>query len=237
MGSSVKLANIERDTSIQCRATLDTATINEYAERMTEGDKFPPVVLFGTNAKAWIGDGWHRVMATDQIGALDIDAEIRPGGRIDALKHAFGANKGHGLKRTNADKRYCVEIACREFPAVSSRQIAEMCGVDHKTVESVRGIGEIPQSTRTTSDGRQYPAKREKAPPAEARQPISVGVIEQDDAPAKRPEPKPMRPAFGLQYARIAIMQLEQIRPDDVEREEAFSTVRGWIDVQQNSAR
>lgn len=226
----MKLANIERDTSIQCRATLDTATINEYAERMTEGDQFPPVVLFGTEAKAWIGDGWHRVMASDQIGALDIAAEIRPGAKLDALKYALRVNATHGLKRTNADKRRCVEIACKEFPAVSSRQIAEWCGVSDMLVGGIRQVQTDCTSERTGADGKQYPAKREKAPLAEARQPISVGVIEQDEPPVRQLGPACM----GLKFARLAIMNLEQIQSDDAERNAAFNKVKGWINEQQN---
>ncbi|MBN1459292.1 MAG: hypothetical protein JXA57_07135 [Armatimonadetes bacterium] len=49
---------------------------------------------------------------------------------------------------------------------MSDRAIAEMCAVSDKTVAAMRralspSIAEIPQcSTRTTSDGRQYPAQR-----------------------------------------------------------------------------
>lgn len=235
----MKLAAIERDTSIQCRATLDTATINEYAERMKEGDKFPPVVLFGTEAKAWIGDGWHRVMASDQIGALDIEAEIRPGGRVEALRLAFSANKDHGLKRTNADKHRCVEIACKEFPTISSRQIAEWCGVGNKFVSDLREVcSEHTSPAVTGADGKQYPAKREKAAPAEARQPISVGVIEQDDPPhdpSKLPKTLPP-PRNGMHFASIALLNLKQIHVDDLEREEAFSLIRRFIDDKQTAA-
>jgi hypothetical protein len=62
----LSLTSIELDTSIQCRAAIDTGVVNDYAEAMTSGDKFPPVVLFGTKEKCWIGDGWHRVMAARQ---------------------------------------------------------------------------------------------------------------------------------------------------------------------------
>lgn len=218
--------------SIQCRAQIDTAIVDEYAERMTAGDSFPPVVLFGTSAKAWIGDGWHRVAASEQIGALDIDAEIRPGGRIEALQHALGVNRTHGLKRTNADKRRCVEIADREFTNLSSRQIAQLCGVSVDFVARFRQVSSDDTSpTVTGADGKQYPARREKAEPAEARQPISVGVIEAS-APQSPAHREPFVPCFGLQFARIAIMQLAQIRRDDSERQAAFDTVRRWIDEQ-----
>ena len=68
-------------------------------------------------------------MAAEQIDALDIPAELRKGGRVDALKYALGANAIHGQRRSNLDKRRCVEIAVKEFAGLSSRAIAELCGV------------------------------------------------------------------------------------------------------------
>lgn len=71
-----------------------------------------------------------------------------------------------------------VEIALREFPNLSSRQIAEMCGVSHHTVEAARpdeALGTLPNATRTTSDGRQYPARREQ--PKEPPQPKEPEVM------------------------------------------------------------
>jgi hypothetical protein len=159
----VRLDSIDLDVSIQCRATIDTGIVNEHAERMTEGDKFPPIVLFGNAKRSWIGDGRHRVMAARQVGLHQIDADLRPGGRIDALKHGLHANGVHGLRRSDADKHRCVEIALREFPKLSSRAIAEMCGVDHEMVDGLRPhpLAENANATRTTKDGRQYPAHRE----------------------------------------------------------------------------
>jgi hypothetical protein len=164
-GVEVNITAIELDASIQCRAVIDTGTVAEYAERMEAGDSFPPVVLFGTVKRCWIGDGWHRVMAARQLGRTEIEADLREGDRRDALKYALGANAANGLRRTNADKRRCVEIALAEFGNLSSRAIAGLCGVSDKTVEASRkehcGNSAIP--TRTTSDGRQYPAARKPA--------------------------------------------------------------------------
>lgn len=166
---NVALSSIELDTSIQCRAVIDTGVINDYAERMTEGDKFPPVELFGTADKCWIGDGWHRTLAAKSIEQRTVEANLHPGGRADALKHALGANSTNGHRRTNADKRRTVEIALREFPQMSSRALAQMCGVHHTFVGSLRPhealatVANAP-ATRTTSDGRQYPAIRTPKP-------------------------------------------------------------------------
>lgn len=227
----VLVSTIALDTSIQCRADIDIATVNEYAEAMVEGAKFPPVVLFGTEDKSWIADGWHRIMAARSLGLAEIAADLRPGGRIDALKAALAANAAHGRRRTNADKRCAVAIALREFGKMSDRAIADMCAVSHPIVASVRkvldpSIGKNYQcSTRTTSDGRQYPAH--PVPPA--RPSTHEAAVESHPTVAS-PSPKPGPLRVGMQYARMAVMDLEQIEPDDQERDEAFQHVRRWLD-------
>ncbi|MEI6809794.1 MAG: hypothetical protein WCN95_13825, partial [bacterium] len=162
---NVLLKDIEQDTSIQCRAKIDQSVVNDYANRMGEGDKFPDVILFGTKEKCWIGDGWHRVKAAQAIGAVDIPAQLHEGGRTEALKHALSANATHGNRRSNEDKARCVVIALAEFGKLSDAAIAQMCGVDDKTVAGRRparfGISE-PEK-RIGKDGKKYPAKKTKA--------------------------------------------------------------------------
>lgn len=40
-------------------------------------------------------------------------------------------------------------------------------------------------------------------------------------------------PRNGLQFARIAIMKLEEIRDEDLERKHAFTMVRSWLDARE----
>jgi hypothetical protein len=58
--------------------------------------------------------------------------------------------------------RRCVEIALAEFGGMSSRAVAQMCGVSHTTVQRMmpEPLEQSSNATRTTSDGRQYPAQR-----------------------------------------------------------------------------
>lgn len=159
----VALSSIQMDASIQCRASIDTGTVNEYAERMTAADAFPPVELFGADGRYWIGDGWHRIMAARQIGALSIDATAHDGGRREALKFALGANAQHGHRRTNADKRRCVEIALAEFGSLSNNAVAALCGVHDEMVSRLRS--QLPESGTSKvigADGKQYPARRKE---------------------------------------------------------------------------
>jgi len=70
---------------------------------------------------------------------------------------------GHGRRRESlTGTRRAVEIALREFPKLSSRIIAEMCGVSAPTVTAVAETCKsfTPAETVTGSDGKQYPATR-----------------------------------------------------------------------------
>jgi hypothetical protein len=227
MSEVVKLASIQMDTSIQCRAVIDTATVSEYAERMMEGDKFPDIVVFQSGGKFWIGDGWHRVMAAQQMGAIDIAAEVRIGGRKDALQYALGANAANGLRRSNADKRRCVEIALAEFGDLSSRQIAVMCGVDHKTVEAARpnDVGKIPTSTRTDTLGRKQPATKPRTPATEP----DADKAKQEAIEKEEGQYKPKKCGVGVRLSNDAIAILQRIPIDDPLRQLGLQTVAQWI--------
>lgn len=164
------IGKIQLDTSIQARATIDTPTVEDYADQMTEGVTFPPVVLFGGEHGAWIGDGWHRVLAAKQVGFSEIAADLRRGGRPQAIEHAIGANQSHGLKRTNADKRRAVEMALEAWPDLSSREIAKRVGVSDPFVGGIRDqLLTVSSSKRNGADGktRLMPTKRPAAPPAD----------------------------------------------------------------------
>ena len=208
----VRLDAIELDVSIQCRAHIDTAVVNEYAEAMTDGATFPPIMLFAADGKHYIGDGWHRVMASKQIGALGIPATVEPGGRAAALKYALGANALHGHRRTNADKRRAVEIAIREFPKVSTAVLASMCGVSRPFVDGLRQQdATVASSPRVGKDGKQYPAKRKAPPKVEKPKPVEKPAAEAP-LPIDVPPPAPSRCAltsvsWPRKYGPVAIAQ------------------------------
>lgn len=68
------------------------------------------------------------------------------------------------------DKRRCVEIALREFPNLSSRALAELCGVGDRFVRDIRGddAGAVKPHV-TGADGKRYPAARSATAGAAAR--------------------------------------------------------------------
>ncbi len=169
----IPLTSIEFDSCTQLRAEINAQTVSDYADRMNEGDKFPPVDLFQVGDNYMIGDGWHRLLAYQKRGDVTAPAEIHQGGRADAIRFALGANAKHGMARSNADKRKAVEVALREWTNLSDREIGRMCGVGHQMVAKVRPqqldeSSSSPQpETRTGADGkvRRMPQRAEKPEP------------------------------------------------------------------------
>src|SRR5882724_4206823 len=82
----LRLSLIRTDARTQSRAAIDEPTVAEYAERMIAGDRFPPVVVFRNNGPYFLADGFHRLRARKLAKFETIDAEVRQGTRLDALK-------------------------------------------------------------------------------------------------------------------------------------------------------
>lgn len=131
---------LRRDGGTQPRAALDEATIQEYADAMRAGDRFPPVVAFHDGHAYWLADGFHRVNAAlrAEVGSLLVD--VRQGTQRDAILYSAGVNATHGLRRTNEDKRRAVIrlLSDPEWAAWSDREIGRRCAVSHTFVVNLR---------------------------------------------------------------------------------------------------
>lgn len=160
MTKKIKLSEIDTTSGTQTRLSLCEDTLTDYAERMKECVKFPPVIVFHDGKQYYLADGFHRVLAAQRNEAVTIEADIRKGSCSDALKFALGANVTNGLRRTNADKRNCVEIALNHFGGMVDNEIARLCGVSHTFVSNVRQVATVatcPNSPRKGKDGKYYP--------------------------------------------------------------------------------
>jgi hypothetical protein len=147
------ISDINLNGGTQTRLTMDTEAIARYAGDMRRGDVFPPVVVFHDGMSNWLGDGSHRIYAALSIGQQDIDADVRPGTRNDALRYALTANDTHGVRTTNADKRHGVEMAldCEAWRGMSNVAIAEMCRVSEGLVRRIKKEREDRNSYGTNS--------------------------------------------------------------------------------------
>lgn len=138
--TKVQIASINTRVNTQSRAQIDTDTVTEYADAINDSQEMPPVILFKDGDSYFIGDGWHRVLAHKKLDRKTIEATIKKGGKREALLFAAGANAGHGLRRSNADKRHAVEMLLgdKEWGKWADREIARRCVVSHEMVRQVR---------------------------------------------------------------------------------------------------
>jgi ParB-like chromosome segregation protein Spo0J len=131
---------IRIDGNTQSRIRSDDDLINHYAERMEEGDEFPPVVVFLDGKDYWLSDGFHRYHATRKNGEATIKVKVLHGTKRDAKWHGMGANISHGKPPTREDKRHNIEIILHdiEWEEKSDREIAKHCGVSNTFVSKMR---------------------------------------------------------------------------------------------------
>lgn len=166
---SLSLDLIDIYGGTQARVKTNEEAIESYAEEMSNGTVFPPVSVYYDGATYWLADGFHRYLAAKRIEAPTILAEVQPGGRADALRHALGANATNGVYRNNADKRNAVEIALEEWPDRANPVIAEICKVSPELVRTRRSeltkSGKLAKIERVVGrDGKEYPTEIEKQP-------------------------------------------------------------------------
>lgn len=182
---SLSLELIDIHGGTQARVKTNQDAIDSYASEMAEGTVFPPITVYYDGATYWLADGFHRYLAAKRIEAPTVQAEVKPGGRIEALKHALGANATNGVYRTNEDKRNAVSIALGEWPNRANPVIAEICKVSVELVRTRRHeltqAGKIePAAAVIGRDGKEYaahpePAQMEQEPRGQTEKPSSEG--------------------------------------------------------------
>lgn len=133
-------------------------------QRRTVAATFPPVVLFHDGTRYYLADGFHRFMAAQRNGSIDITADVRAGTKDDALWFALGANKKNGKRLTSTDLQHAIRLAFKTWPDKSTTMIAEQVGCTQRYVSTIH------EQVRTTSnladrvtgkDGKSYPARRQ----------------------------------------------------------------------------
>lgn len=130
----LKVKDITLDRDMQPRVSITQEAVDEYRERMEDGETFPPISVVKDGSTLYCVDGWHRVMAAKALKAKTIASVVTPGTRMDAIWVAAQANLRHGVRRTNADKRRAVALALLARPDSSFADIATHCAVSREMV-------------------------------------------------------------------------------------------------------
>ena len=67
---------LRRDGGTQPRAGIDRDIVQEYANAMKGGAKFPPLVAYYDGTNYWLVDGFHRGDAYKEVGITDVECEV-----------------------------------------------------------------------------------------------------------------------------------------------------------------
>lgn len=136
----IRLNDIVIDAGTQQREKINDEVVAEYSEFVKCGDKFPPVTVFFNGIDYYLADGFHRYFANKHADIEEIEADIFEGTKRDAKFYSLGANKSHGLRRSNQDKKKAVleMITDSEWGELPSRDIGNHIGVSHAYVNKMR---------------------------------------------------------------------------------------------------
>ena len=148
----MKVLNMELlriDGGTQSRSAISQDQIDNYAEAMASGDKFPDVTVFFNGLEYYLADGFHRYFATKKLGKASICCNVVTGTLRDAILFSKGANFDNGLPRTNADKRKNVNDMLDDFEWQfwNNAEIAKACRVSAEFVRKVKAERGIQPDT------------------------------------------------------------------------------------------
>lgn len=219
----VNITEITADPAVQPRERMDMAMVMEYAGEMQAGTQFPPVIVFHDGASYWLADGFHRYEAARQSQYSIIAADVREGGRREAILYSVGSNATHGLRRSNADKRRAVATLLRdaEWRGWSDHEIARQCAVSAMFVGTLRRemaeeIGPRPEEVQAKRGGTVYSVSRPQTvdDAGELRREVERELPEQINLQPARHEPEREWDADGMRPApRTTTAQPLDMRP------------------------
>jgi hypothetical protein len=106
----------------------------------------------------WLTQGFHRIECLKRLGKTKVMVEVKKGTWADAILDAATGNFGHGLRRTNKDKRRCVEMILGVHADWSSQLIADKAAVGDDLVEDVRT--QLSESESSETENTKKPRKR-----------------------------------------------------------------------------
>jgi len=174
----MKLNQLTIDGGTQSRVKIIQEAVDEYAESLKNGARFPPVLVYYDGIKYYLTDGYHRYFAHQKAGIKDIEVTVVNGTLRDAIRRSCSVNAENGRHRTNEDKRNAVQAMLNDFEWQfwNTAEIAKACRVSVTLVESVRG-GVKPEVVKVSRNGKVFERKAKYEKPDEPKHDTSGDVI------------------------------------------------------------
>jgi hypothetical protein len=162
----MKLSEIKIEPELMMRVGINQEIVDDYAQALLDGDKFPPIILFHDGDDYHLADGWKRYYAHKKAGLEIIDADVRMGTYEDAFDYALTqANYANGERYSPEDKRHALKLALEKerYTNQSDRQLAKILRVSHPFVAKVRkAAGKQPDTINVNRKGAKYTVQSPK---------------------------------------------------------------------------
>lgn len=236
------LSALTLDSEIQQRAAMSADLIGEYAESIATWIDSAPITVYTDGQTRWVADGFHRVEAAKTAHLEAIPAHQRQGTRRDALLFAVGANRAHGLRRTNADKRRAVETLLNdpEWSQWSDRMIADKASVSPSTVGAIRAqLSNLDSSTEESTKRLGADGKERTVPAPDPEKEAMRAELEKAKREAEgwRQQWKEVRDAKRQVEAALKEEQEKLRDAEEVHREHLAEMRRQIADEERNRPR
>ena len=156
------------DEHAQTRASLSESAIEDYAEMIREGKELDPVIAFRDGDRLYLAAGFHRRAAFRRAGREKLPCIIHQGTWWEAVQFGIEDNNKHlGVRCSRADRDYIIRLALKHQFFMSNADLARVCGVSDKTIDTRRkqmeATSEIPRlPDRKGRDGRVRSAVSER---------------------------------------------------------------------------
>jgi hypothetical protein len=129
----------------------------DHMRRLAEvATELPPILVHRQTFR--VVDGRHRVRTAFAQGRKTINVRFFDGPESDVFTLAVGANVGHGLPLSTADRQAAAARLMVANPAWSDRMVATTAGLAVGSIASIRRRSQIPElPERVGRDGRVRP--------------------------------------------------------------------------------
>jgi len=127
----ININTINIAKSYQSREEIDQEMVDEFAESMLHGDKFPPVLIYVVNGEKLVADGFHRFFAHKKNNKTSIEVDERVSDMDSYILKCTSANNNHGKRPTTKDKIKSLEriLLLDEVSLWQDKDIARHIGV------------------------------------------------------------------------------------------------------------
>ena len=178
MNKVMNIGALVMDERLQSRTEINEETVSEYADAITAGADFPPVLVYFDGINYYLTDGYHRLFAHKRAERASILCSVVQGTLRDAVFHSTGVNTDHGMRRTHADKRKAVMTLLDDFEweGMANGQIAKHCHVSPSFVSDLRkGVGKDTGDTVKYKTPSGKVMEKKKAPGRAPKEPELKG--------------------------------------------------------------